>query len=79
MQAFLYCDRRFKGKKCGFAASTHALNRFQSLIPALSAPVVEDDQQICFEKLQRQIGLTSPLNCQSAINNYLTMKSMAGL
>uniref|UniRef100_A0A1A8N8B9 Ion transport domain-containing protein n=1 Tax=Nothobranchius pienaari TaxID=704102 RepID=A0A1A8N8B9_9TELE len=42
-------------------ASTHTLNQLRSLIPAPSSAVVEDDQQICFEGLQRQSGLLRPL------------------
>uniref|UniRef100_A0A1A8MDN9 Integrase core domain-containing protein n=2 Tax=Nothobranchius pienaari TaxID=704102 RepID=A0A1A8MDN9_9TELE len=60
-EAMYYLPHRFNANNCGFAASTHTLNQLRSLIPAPSSAVVEDDQQICFEGLQRQSGLLRPL------------------
>ena len=70
---------RFNGRNCGFPASTQTLSQFDSLMPAPATPGGEDEQQTRFEELQRQSGLTSPLQWESAVENYITLKNMADL
>lgn len=72
---------RFNGRNCGFPASPQALSQFDSLMPA-PAPATaggDDEQQTRFEELQRQSGLTPPLQWESAVENYITLKTMVDL
>lgn len=39
----------------------------------------EDEHETLFGELQRQSGLTAPLQWESAVENYITLKNMAGL
>lgn len=70
---------RFNGRNCGFPASTEALSQFNSLMPAPATPAGDEEQQTRFEELQRQSGLTHPLQWESAVENYITLKNMVDL
>ncbi|XP_028456051.1 uncharacterized protein LOC114570053 [Perca flavescens] len=78
-EAMYNVPHRFNGRNCGFPASTQTLSQFDSLMPAPATPGGEDEQQTRFEELQRQSGLTSPLQWESAVENYITLKNMADL
>lgn len=48
-----------------------------SIMPVLTPG--GDEHETVFEELQRQGGLQAPLEWESAVENYITLKNMAGL
>ncbi|MEQ2312959.1 hypothetical protein AMECASPLE_036717 [Ameca splendens] len=68
------------GRNCGFPASAQALSQFNTLMPTAGTPSDDDDEQEnCFEELQRQSGLPPPLQWEAAVEIYITLKNMADL
>lgn len=70
---------RFNGRNCGFPATTQTLNHLDSIMPLPATPGGVGQEQTRFEELRRQCGLTAPLQWESAVENYIILKNMAGL
>ena len=68
---------RFKGRDCSFPVSHEDLAQF--VVQASRSPCGDDQLQEYFEELQRQSGLTSSLNWESGVENYMKLKSMADI
>ncbi|KAL7371569.1 hypothetical protein ABVT39_001257 [Epinephelus coioides] len=77
-EAMYHVPERFDGSNCGFPASAQTLNHITSIMPVPATPG-EDEHETLFGELQRQSGLTAPLQWESAVENYITLKNMAGL
>lgn len=75
--AMYHVPHRFNGRDCGFPANTQVLNNLESLIPV---PDGENDHLLLqFSELQRQSHLPSPIHWEAAVENYVTLKNIAGL
>lgn len=59
--------------------SAEALSQFNTLMPTPATPSDDDEQEICFEELLRQSGLSPALQWEGSVENYITLKNMADL
>lgn len=67
--------QRFNGTDCGFPISQDNLDQFLAE-PTLS--MCGDDQlQANFEELHSQGNFTTPLNWETGVENYITLKNIA--
>ncbi|XP_076002269.1 uncharacterized protein LOC143004144 isoform X2 [Genypterus blacodes] len=77
-EAMYYVPQRFDGSNCGFPASAQTLNHITSIMPVPATPA-GDEHETLFGELQRQSGVRAPLQWESAVENYITLKNMSGL
>uniref|UniRef100_A0A3P9IEL3 Integrase core domain-containing protein n=1 Tax=Oryzias latipes TaxID=8090 RepID=A0A3P9IEL3_ORYLA len=77
-EAMYYVPQRFDGSNCGFPASAQTLNHITSIMPVPATPG-GDEHETLFGELQQESGLRAPVQWESAVENYITLKTMAGL
>ncbi|XP_051798985.1 uncharacterized protein LOC127532017 [Acanthochromis polyacanthus] len=77
-EAMYHIPQRFDGTNCGFPASAETLTDITSIMPVPATPG-GDEHETLFGELQQQSGLRAPLQWESAVENYITLKNMAGL
>ncbi|CAL9695004.1 unnamed protein product [Knipowitschia caucasica] len=65
-----HVPQRFHGRNCGFLTSSQMLDHLHSPLPPLATPR---------DELQQQRGLTTPLQWECAVENYIILKDLAGL
>ncbi|XP_055020900.1 uncharacterized protein LOC110160159 isoform X2 [Boleophthalmus pectinirostris] len=75
-EAMYHVPHRFHGRNCGFPTSSQTVHHLYSLLPARTT---HDELQPIFDELRRQRGLAAPLQWESAVENYVLLKDMAGL
>ncbi|CAL9694886.1 unnamed protein product [Knipowitschia caucasica] len=76
-EAMYHVPQRFHGRNCGFLTSSQMLDHLHSLLPPLATP--RDELQPVFDEMQQQRGLTTPLQWECAVENYIILKDLAGL
>ncbi|XP_023810784.1 uncharacterized protein LOC111947453 isoform X1 [Oryzias latipes] len=72
-----YLPHRFSGMNCGFTVSPQTLSQLERQVPGPASSAEDDLQDL--EELQRQSGLTPPIEWKSAVDYYITLKGMAEL
>ena len=68
---------RFNGRDCARPVSQEDLEQF--VVQPTRSPCGDEQLETHFEELQRQGGLTQCLTWECAVENYITLKNMAGI
>ncbi|KAL2095580.1 hypothetical protein ACEWY4_007728 [Coilia grayii] len=76
-EAMYHVPHRFNGENCGLTVYAQTLSQVYSFIPPPTPGTDEDNEE--YTLLQRQGGLSTPLQWESAVENYITLKDMAHL
>ncbi|XP_059930116.1 uncharacterized protein LOC132473851 [Gadus macrocephalus] len=77
-ETMYHLPHRFGGRDCGFQVDPQVLQEFKDLLPPTNSLCGDDNLQY-FANLERQSQLAPPINWPAAVDNYLTLKEMAGL
>ncbi len=59
--------------------SQEVIQEFEDILPPQRSLCGDGNLQVHFSDLQRQSGLSPPVNWITAVENYITLKNMSGL
>ncbi|XP_056106311.1 uncharacterized protein LOC130084836 [Rhinichthys klamathensis goyatoka] len=79
-EAMYHLPHRFDARDCGFPVSQEVIQDFEDILPPPQPSRCGDGNlQVRFADLERQSGLSPPVNWINAVENYITLKNMSGL
>ncbi|CAM4464485.1 unnamed protein product [Leuciscus chuanchicus] len=78
-EAMYLLPHRFGARDCGFPVSQEVIQEFEDILPPQRSLCGDGNLQVLFADLERQSGLSRPVNWINAVEHYITLKNMSGL